>query len=245
MSPVLASSRPILIDSAAAALAMYGIPSGLAAPNVAAPNSAWRRVTSPAGFLTSICSLPLSAMLLRRSLHDAFRRSWPTERDGRLRHHPPTYAKPACSTAARHDRCGARSDWRRLQNLRAELRAAADDFAGDHEHAVTGVVQRLGVFRCRRDMRLHHFEDEEVIAVDQAVIGELAFQVRVAFANQWGRDTLGRIGSQLEMFEFVDRGARGVADPHHLGGQRRRRDVDHSFAAATDQVEAVVAAGDD
>ena len=68
-------------------------------------------------------------------------------------------------------------------------------------------MERLRVLWRLCDVRLHHFEDEEVIAVDQAVIGELAFQVRVAFANQWGRDTLGRIGSQLEMFEFVDRGA--------------------------------------
>src|SRR5580700_5366519 len=98
MPPVFASSRPILIGSAAAALAMNGLPSGLAAPNVAAPNNAWRRVTNPAGFLTSMYGLPLSAALgAGRSLRDTSYRARPTERDGRLRHHPPTCAKPAYS----------------------------------------------------------------------------------------------------------------------------------------------------
>src|SRR3984885_7672570 len=60
MSPVLASSRPILIVSAAAALPMNGRASGAAAI-AAAPSSAWRRGTTRLDFPLFIFPPPASA----------------------------------------------------------------------------------------------------------------------------------------------------------------------------------------
>ena len=88
---------------------------------------------------------------------------------------PSVQTTPACPTNA--VRCVS-------QDLRAEECTAADDLACDHEHALARVVQRLGVLRRGRDMRLHHLEDEEVVFVDERVVIEPAFEARVAFPDQ-------------------------------------------------------------
>src|SRR3546814_15299996 len=59
-----------------------------------------------------------------------------------------------------------------------------DDLARHHEHAVARIVQCLGVFRRRGDVRLHHLEDEEIILLDQRIVAKAAFEVGMAFADQ-------------------------------------------------------------
>ena len=83
---------------------------------------------------------------------------------------------PACPTNA--VRCVS-------QDLRAEECTPADDLARNHKHALACIVQRLRMLRRGRDMRLHHFKDEEVVLVDEHVVSQPAFKARMALPDQW------------------------------------------------------------
>ena len=89
-------------------------------------------------------------------------------------------------------------------------------------------------------MRLHDLEDEEVVFADQPVVVQAAFEARVAFGDQRRADALGLLRREPEMFELVDLGARGVADPDDDVRELGRRQVDHAFPALADHLEAVV-----
>ena len=91
-----------------------------------------------------------------------------------------------------------------LQHARSELRSPADDFAGDHEDAVTVIMQRLRMFRRGRDMCLQDLEDEKVVLRDQAAVRQPAFEVGVAFGDQRRINFLRFLRGQLELLEFVD-----------------------------------------
>ena len=94
-------------------------------------------------------------------------------------------------------------------------------------------------------MRLHDLEDEEVVFADQPVVVQAAFEARVAFGDQRRADALGLLRREPEMFELVDLGARGVADPDDDVRELGRRQVDHAFPALADHLEAVVGARND
>jgi hypothetical protein len=106
-------------------------------------------------------------------------------------------------------------------------------------------VQRLWVFRRLGDVCLHHLEDEGVVLVDQRIVGELAFAIGMTLRNQGRLYPLCRLRAQPEPFELVDFGAGRIADSGDCAGERCRLQVDHAFPALTDEVETVIAAGDD
>ena len=106
-------------------------------------------------------------------------------------------------------------------------------------------MQRLRVLGRLSDVRLHHLEDEEVVLVDQRVVGETAFEIGVALDDQRRRDAISLLRGEPEAVELVDLRAGRVSDPDNRVGERRGRQVDHAFPALADEIEAVVAAGDD
>ena len=103
----------------------------------------------------------------------------------------------------------------------------------------------LGIFRRRRHVRLHHLEDEEIILVAQAAVGEPALEIGVALRDQRRADLVSLLGGQLELGELVDARARAVADLRDGGGKLEGRHIDYAFAAAADELVAVIALGDD
>lgn len=66
----------------------------------------------------------------------------------------------------------------------AETATAADDPAGDHEHAVAGVVQRFRVFWRWRPVCPHDLENEEVVSIDQRIVVQATFEIGVTLADQ-------------------------------------------------------------
>src|SRR4029078_11358582 len=73
---------------------------------------------------------------------------------------------------------------RSLQHFRSEQRSTTDDLTRNHEHAVTGIMQCFRMFGRLGDMRLHDFEDEEVILIDQRVVGEPAFVIGMTLCDE-------------------------------------------------------------
>jgi hypothetical protein len=71
-------------------------------------------------------------------------------------------------------------------------------------------------------MRRHHFEDKEVVFVDQGIVGKATFEVGVTLRNQRRLHAQRRPRCQAEFLELVDFRARGVSDAHHDIGERRR-----------------------
>ena len=94
-------------------------------------------------------------------------------------------------------------------------------------------------------MRLHHFEDKEIIFLHQAVIRQSAFQAGETFLDQRRFHLVGFDFGQLEPGELVDFGALAVPYSDHCIYHLRSGDIDHAFAAVPDQLETMVAAGDD
>ena len=130
------------------------------------------------------------------------------------------------------------------QHLGSKQRSTADDLVGHHEHAVAGIVQRLGMLRRRGDVRLHHLECEEIVFVDQRIVVKSALEAGMAFAYE-RRIHPGRVfRREAERGELVDLGPLRVADPNRGIGQRRRRQVDHALPTLADHAVAVIAAGD-
>src|SRR6478609_804391 len=97
----------------------------------------------------------------------------------------------------------------------------------------------------RGDVGLQNFEDEEVVFVDEAIVGEPAFEIGVTFANERRPYTRRLLARELEAFELIDLRARSIANSHHDLGECRRRQIDHAFPAPADQIVAIVAAGND
>ncbi len=64
-----------------------------------------------------------------------------------------------------------------LQHSGPEERSAAHDAPRDHEDAVAGIMERLGMPGPRSDVGLHDFEDEEVVFRDQRRVVQAAFEI--------------------------------------------------------------------
>ena len=135
-------------------------------------------------------------------------------------------------------------DWpqdARSEHPGAEKRPAADDLARHHEHAVTGVMQRLRMLGRGGNMRLHHLEDEEVVPLHQRIVAQPALEACVAFADRRRADDVSVLRREPERGELVDLCPGRIADPDHRVGQRGRRQVDDARAPIADQPVAVVA----
>ncbi len=89
--------------------------------------------------------------------------------------------------------------------------ASAHHLAGHHEHAIAGIVQRLGILRPPH-MRLHHLEDEEIIAFDQRIVVSLRSKLAWHSRDQRPFDLSAAVPRSAGMRELVDLGARAVAD---------------------------------
>src|SRR5271154_6356291 len=131
-----------------------------------------------------------------------------------------------------------------LMYFRPEQAAPADDLAGDHEHAVAGIVQSPWLLWPARDMRFDYFEDEDVVAVNETIVFQHAFEIGVTLPDQRRLDVGGGLRRQPEFFELVDRGARAIANADDRVGQIHGRQVNDALPAAADEIEAVIAAGD-
>lgn len=96
------------------------------------------------------------------------------------------------------------------------------------------------MFRRDSNLRPHDFPDEEVVFVDETIVGEPAFEIGIALANQRRLHLFCLVGCQSEMVELIDLGAGAVPDTDHLVGQCCCRQVDDAFAAAADHLETMV-----
>lgn len=72
-------------------------------------------------------------------------------------------------------------------------------------------------------MRLQHLEDEEVVLVDQCIVGETAFEIGVALDDQQRYDAISLLRGEPR--------AGRVSGPDHRVGESRGRQVDHAFPA--------------
>ena len=79
------------------------------------------------------------------------------------------------------------------------------------------------------DVRLQHLEDEEVVLVDQCIVGETAFEIGVSLDDQRRHDAIGLLRGEPEVVKLVDLRAGRVSDPENRVGERRGRQVDHGF----------------
>src|ERR1700680_3504628 len=82
---------------------------------------------------------------------------------------PPTLQRRAAANAAKENRA--------LKHPGPEQAPSADDLARHHEHAVAGIVQGLRIFRPARHVGFDHFEDEEVVLIDEAIVLQLALKL--------------------------------------------------------------------
>src|SRR6266581_3465168 len=85
---------------------------------------------------------------------------------------------------------------RTSKHARAKQRASMNHLAGNHEHAIAGIMQGFGMLRRAGDMRLHHLEDEEIVPVDQRIVVQAAFEIGGTLADQGGTHLLSRIGAE-------------------------------------------------
>ena len=91
-------------------------------------------------------------------------------------------------------------------------------------------------------MRFDHLENEEIVFVDQRVVGEPAFEIGMAFANKRRAHALRFFAASGANFANLSISAPDDCRCRRLIGQRRGRHVDHAFPAAADEFEAVIAA---
>ena len=103
----------------------------------------------------------------------------------------------------------------------------------------------LGVLLRRIDPRIHNFQNEEIVPLDQARILDAAFKVAEALLDQGRPDTTGRKRRQSKAFELVDVLSRAIADFYHLLGEAACRDRDHGFPRRAEGREAEIGFTDD
>ncbi len=89
-------------------------------------------------------------------------------------------------------------------------------------------------------MRLHHFEDEQVVLLNKTRIDEPAFEVRKALLDERSLNHTSFLGRELEFRKLVDITAGSIADSDNYRCHIRGRDVDHAFFAFPDHFKAVV-----
>jgi len=116
---------------------------------------------------------------------------------------------------------GAADCWDQITKSDAlgEKFSAVDRLARQGENAVACIVQSFGIFRPRRDVGLHHFEDEKIVFVAQIVVVQPAFKIRMTFPDQGSFDFSRHFRCELEMRKFVDIGARCITNPDDNVGQ--------------------------
>jgi len=111
--------------------------------------------------------------------------------------------------------------------------------------ACSGRISAMGTLRRQsRNVRLHHLEDEEAVALNEGVLVEPALEACVALADERCADGGCRLRGKAELPELVELGAGGVADADDRVGESRRGEVDHALAALAHQLEAVAARRD-
>ena len=93
-----------------------------------------------------------------------------------------------------------------------------------------GNVQGFGETRRCRNLRLHDFENEEIIFIHEARIMKPAFEMREAFLNNRRRNFAGGRGRQFKFFEFVFLVPRTIADAHDLDQRARLQAFAHDLA---------------
>ena len=71
------------------------------------------------------------------------------------------------------------------------------------KNSVAGIMQCLRVLGRGRHVRLHHLDDEEVIAIDQGVLKEPALEIGVALADQRRLNLACDFGGKTEFLELV------------------------------------------
>src|SRR5271157_4471922 len=96
----------------------------------------------------------------------------------------------------------------RLWHSRLQL----DHLAIHSEPAVSVMVDGLRILLRRIDPGLEHFQDEEIVLVDETGIGHLAFEIGETFGHQRRRHALGWRRCQTESLELLHVPARAVAD---------------------------------
>lgn len=127
----------------------------------------------------------------------------------------------------------------------SHLRLQLDRLTVDDEPAVSVMVDGLGVVLRRVRPGFQHLDDKEVVSVDKAGVGYLAFEIGKTFGHERRRYALRRRGRQSERDKFVDVAARAVADIHDFGRQFQRRDGDDAFTGCPQRGKAVIGAADD
>ncbi|MNN17424.1 hypothetical protein D3C81_1306110 [compost metagenome] len=94
-------------------------------------------------------------------------------------------------------------------------------------------------------MGFHALEDEEAAFRIARHLGQLAFEVGVAFGDQGRAHQLGWLRCQAEGRELVRVFTAAIADGDHLVDHVGRGQVDHALHAALDHFIAVVRVGNE
>src|ERR1039457_5770502 len=85
------------------------------------------------------------------------------------------------------------------------------------------MVNGLRILLRRIGPGLEHFENEQVVAVDQPPIGDSAFEIGETLRHEWRRHALGRERRQVDRGELIEIAARRISDLTHLRRQPARR----------------------
>jgi len=106
-------------------------------------------------------------------------------------------------------------------------------------------MEGFWAFLRRIDPRLQYFQDEEIVALDQARVFHPAFKVAEAFLDQRWAYLTGRERRESKALEFIGIATRAVANLHHYVGKAARWDRDHCFSRRAEGREGEIGLTDD
>src|SRR4029077_18458376 len=130
------------------------------------------------------------------------------------------------------------------QVFRLKLFALANRTTRDHEDALAPVMHSLGIPWGGGHMSFDDLPDEQPVFRNQTAVGQATFKICIALFYQRCADLCSRHRCKPELFEFVHVRTGAVADANNLVQQSGCSNVDDTFLAAANHLEAVVSVGD-
>lgn len=116
-------------------------------------------------------------------------------------------------------------------------------FSRNHKYSVAPVMNRARILRVNGRLRLHDFEDKEIIFRQQLRVGHFAFVIGVTFFYKRRLHDLCVFSGEPEFAELVQMTAGTVPDAYHCVNEIYRGNIDDTFPTLADHLVAVIGGG--